>query len=98
MTSKSENQIELLASIRRMVELLNISKQDQWTRALNSALKDPEIRQNIERFILSLYGGVGSLNDVVLYVNGEADLDINNEFDALRTEIFDFCLKGIQDI
>lgn len=37
----------------------------------------------VERF-LGLYGGMGSLNDVILRVGGIADRDDNEQFDALR--------------
>lgn len=95
MTLESENQYKLLISIKRMAELLTLSKQHQWAATLTSPLTDPEIKPNLERFILSLYGGMGSLNDIVLYINGEANSEINDEFDDLRTSVFELCCKAL---
>jgi len=43
------------------------------------------------RDILSLYGGMGSLNDLVLYIEGVPDVKINDEFDVLRAAVYDLC-------
>lgn len=95
MTPKSDIQNELLVSIERMVELLTVCNQHQWGLTLTSALNQSSGSQNLERIILSLYGGMGSLNDVVLYKDGEPNLEINDEFDTLRTKVFDLCCKGL---
>lgn len=95
MTHESGIQIELLVSIKRMVELLTVCNQHQWGLALTTALNQSSGDQNLERTIISLYGGMGSLNDVVLYKDGEPDLAINDEFDTLRTKVFDLCCKGL---
>jgi hypothetical protein len=78
-----------------MAELLTLSKQHQWVVALTSTLNDSEIKPNLERFVLSLYGGMGSLNDIVLYVDGEANSEVNDEFDDLRTKVFELCCKAL---
>lgn len=38
-----------------------------------------------------MYGGMGSLNDIVLYKNGQPLIAENDEFDALRTELYNLC-------
>ena len=40
-----------------------------------------------------MYGGMGSLNDIVLYVNGRLSIEENNEFDVLRAQLYDLCKK-----
>lgn len=94
MTPETNINNELLGCIKRMAELLTACNQHQWGFALTSALNQSSGNQNVERIILSLYGGMGSLNDVVLYKDGEPNLAINEEFDTLRTKVFDLCFKG----
>lgn len=95
MTLESNAKDELLMSVKKMIELLTICNQHQWALALASTLSPVAGSQNLERTILSFYGGMGSLNDVVLYQAGEPNLAMNDEFDALRTKAFDLCCKGI---
>ncbi|WP_411675538.1 DUF6966 domain-containing protein [Achromobacter insolitus] len=40
---------------------------------------------------LSLYGGGGSLNDVVLYRDGKVLVAENGEFDLLRSKLYEIC-------
>ncbi|MGK6321064.1 DUF6966 domain-containing protein [Sphingomonas sp. DT-204] len=44
------------------------------------------------RTIIAMYGGSGSLNDVVLYRDGQPLAAENREFDALRSELYDLSL------
>ncbi len=39
--------------------------------------------------IVGMYGGMGSLNDVILYEGNKPLVDENEEFDALRSELFE---------
>jgi hypothetical protein len=43
--------------------------------------------------ILSMYGAVGSLNDIVLYKNGQLLLRESSELDELRSDLYDDCKK-----
>lgn len=43
--------------------------------------------------ILRLFGGVGSLNDLVLYLNGQPLIKENDELDKLRSEIYNACVS-----
>lgn len=75
-----------------MIDILRDCSVDEWSKALaqcqNSLLNDSEITLNT---ILSMYGGMGSLNDIVLYKDGEVVPQKNREFDALRTELYKLC-------
>lgn len=74
---------EIQNILLRIGELLTFSNRDDWA-SLISHLADkadgghssvcPEIRQT--------YGGMGSLNDIVLYKNGNLFCEENDEFDA----------------
>lgn len=80
--------------LKRMVELLRLGGVDDWAntfeRLRDELAVDPE---GVESKILSMYGGMGSLNDLVLYRNGQPLLAENNEFDALRTRLYESCQK-----
>ncbi len=41
------------------------------------------------RELNAMFGGMGSLNDVILYANGQPLVADNREFDSLRSELFD---------
>ncbi|WP_443217022.1 DUF6966 domain-containing protein [Pseudomonas sp. GM55] len=41
--------------------------------------------------LTSLYGGMGSINDVVLYENAKPLLDENNELQALLSDLYELC-------
>lgn len=41
--------------------------------------------------IISTFGGMGSLNDVVLYKSGQPLIAENTEFDELRSQLFRLC-------
>jgi hypothetical protein len=42
--------------------------------------------------IVSLYGGSGSINDIVLYEQAKPLLNENNELHALLAELYDACV------
>ncbi len=74
------------------IELLTQGGQLDWARCFI------RIKQNLKfsladskREILSMYGGMGSLNDVVLYADGAALISENNEFFDLKSELYDMC-------
>lgn len=41
--------------------------------------------------ILSMFGGIGSLNDIVLYKEGQPLSGENIELDVLRTRLYQLC-------
>ncbi|WP_442965738.1 MULTISPECIES: DUF6966 domain-containing protein [unclassified Pseudomonas] len=41
--------------------------------------------------LISLYGGMGSINDVVLYENAKPLLDENNELQGLLSDLHQLC-------
>ena len=77
----------------RMAELLRLGGIADWADdALenyhNEMAEEPNITTGR---ILSLYGGMGSLNDLVIYNNGIPLVDENNELDALRSQLYELC-------
>ncbi|WP_373429143.1 DUF6966 domain-containing protein [Achromobacter aegrifaciens] len=47
---------------------------------------------------LSMYGGSGSINDVVLYQDGKVLVAENCEFDCLRSRLYEMCKKKLNRI
>ena len=75
-----------------MAELLRIDGRNDWANALEKyhgeMANDPSV---IAEKIRAMYGGMGSLNDIVLYKNGQLLIAENDEFDALRLELYKLC-------
>lgn len=78
--------------LSRMAELLRLGGRADWAGALekyhNEIVSEPSATTGR---ILSLYGGMGSLNDLILYSNGTPLVNENNEFDALRSQLYEIC-------
>ncbi|QYM90832.1 MULTISPECIES: DUF6966 domain-containing protein [Dickeya] len=78
------------SKLKRMALLLNVGGYPDWANGLaelsDRLLFSPE---EVRTELLGLYGGMGSLNDLLLYKNGALLFDENKEFDSLRTEVFD---------
>ena len=74
-----------------MAALLSDYNEKQWAAALTrftARAADNEVKRDI----LRLYGGTGSLNDIVLHCADTTRMrDDNTEFDRLRTELFELC-------
>lgn len=85
---------ELEDHLMRAAELLSEHGQEPWARELarlaHEFRHDPE---EAARQTLGLFGGAGSLVDVVLYRDGHVALDANQALDDLRHEIFATCRR-----
>lgn len=82
---KNIQKIRLL--LKRVADLLRAASRDDWASALEGFLDKNEADVAVAE-ILSMYGGMGSLNDIVLYKDGQLLVDENIEFDALRVELY----------
>lgn len=78
--------------LTRMAELLRLGSRSDWAMALENQCS--EIASNPvagKVNILSMYGGMGSLNDLILYKNGQPLFMENNELDMLRSKLYELC-------
>lgn len=83
---------QLIDKIQKMAELLKVAKHLQWSNRLeNISNFFGEDENTAIRETLSLYGGMGSLNDLVLYTGKHPDGKLNDEFDSLRTAVYELC-------
>ena len=55
--------------------------------ALRETNSLPAGQREIARDILSAYGGMGSLNDLVIMVDGKADSEVNGHLEKLLREL-----------
>ena len=76
----------------RMEKLLSNSELLDWVNALSfchrELLNEPKSAKDK---IKSMYGGMGSLNDIVLYKDGQLLISENMEFDELREKLYGLC-------
>ena len=75
----------------RMIELLHAGEEGDWAAALNKVRKD--FKHDDFSYAASntafLYGGMGSLGDVVLYRDGKVLMPETNEFGLLREQLYE---------
>lgn len=83
---------EISSVLHQMAQLLLNGSWEQWADAYDKLSKkiilEPE---ETAREILASYGGMGSLNDVVLTKNGNPLNDENIQFDVLRSRLSVLC-------
>jgi hypothetical protein len=80
------------AVLARMTELCRVGGVGTWASALekarNAISTEPDATVSE---ILSMYGGMGSLNDIILYADGQPLIPENTELDELRSTLYSLC-------
>lgn len=87
---KNTDDIEL--TLERIAKILHSHQNKGWASAIEKHRS--EIIFSTETTIasiLAMYGGMGSLNDIVLYKDGQPLSSENTELDLLRTHLFQLC-------
>ena len=83
---------DIQVTLARMAELLRLGEINDWATALetmqNEIAVDPA---KTSAKILAMYGGMGSLNDLILYKGGQPLAKENTELDALRARLHALC-------
>lgn len=83
---------DIQATLARMAELLRVGGIDDWAAALETLGNEMAIDQvRTSGKILSMYGGMGSLNDLILYKDGQPLVKENVELDSLRVKLHTLC-------
>lgn len=76
----------------KMVGLLRPNNTGSWADILELCCRElPGNSVETANKILSMYGGMGSLNDIILYRSGQPLSKENTDFDDLRSELYDLC-------
>jgi hypothetical protein len=80
--------------LARMVELLRMGGSDNWATALQRHRADlADDMAGTAARICAMYGGMGSLNDVVLYKDSQIIGEQNDEFDNLRSKLYELAIN-----
>ncbi len=84
-----EKKTLIVQKMERMATLLELGGYAEWSASIFKLAKKYEIDPDDTKYIfLNFYGGMGSLNDLVLYRNGKVLMDENEEMDQLRSDLF----------
>ena len=87
-----KNIMHIEKTLKRMAYLFHESDLLDWANALEKLRQEIRVSPSVTvARILALYGGMGSLNDLVLYKNGRLLVAENVELDALRSELYQLC-------
>ena len=88
------NSIPMCAIMPRMSALLGAGNKEERAERLDEYRADMNHDYDLALSqIIELYGGMGSLTDIVLYCNGQPLIDENNEFAKLRTRLYELCMQ-----
>ncbi|MBX8547682.1 hypothetical protein K5D53_23920 [Pseudomonas cichorii] len=82
----------ILSVLEEMAALLDLAEIKDWSEALRRMRSYDESEASVlYNTVLRMYGGSGSLNDIVLYRGGKVLLHENDKFDELRSELYLLC-------
>ncbi|WP_152645402.1 DUF6966 domain-containing protein [Pseudomonas sp. 10-1B] len=88
-----KNISQITQIMARLSELLRLGSEDEWAARVDQCRMElPSDSSHVLSKILRLFGGMGSLTDVVLYRNGQPLLSENNELAELRTKLYELCM------
>ena len=86
---------KISSNIARTAALLRRFDHSQWAdRFEECSLALPQDKAYALSRLMSLYGGMGSINDVVLYENAKPLLDENNELQGLLSDLHQLCAES----
>lgn len=90
------NNIQKMETIlARMAELLRIGEDYDWASAFEKLREQIETDPDETAYRIRIsYGGMGSLNDIVLHRDAQPLIAENDEFDALRMELYKLCCES----
>ncbi len=87
---------ELNLLLKEMYYLLNSVKEEYWSRKIQDYLE--ENKDNLSE-VSSWYGGMGSLNDLIIsplnnhYIGTEKESILNEKLDDLRDRVYQYIKK-----
>jgi len=83
---------KISSNLGRTAALLRRFGHPQWADRLEEcSLALPQDTAYALSRLMSLYGGMGSINDVVLYENAKPLLDENNQLQGLLSDLHQLC-------
>jgi hypothetical protein len=90
-----KNLKEIEAILVRVSVLLRLGGKDEWADRIDDyqMLLARDAPNGISK-IIGLYGGMGSINDIVLYRKGQPLIKENNELDQLLSRLHELCVNA----
>ena len=76
--------------------LLEKSGEEHWANVFDKMafnLQENEINREMINDLLKMYGGMGSFNDLILYLRGVPEVEQNNYLEYLRTGLYKELIK-----
>lgn len=87
---KNIPKIQLVLS--NLTMLLQNGGENDWAHLLNQLNRNIEIDPDAAfSKLFSIFGGMGSFGDIVLYRDGQPLIAENNELSELRSNLYDLC-------
>ena len=88
-----KNKIEdLKSTIQELIELFEEQNLEHWSEMYKRILFYIDDDLEYAKYkIQSTIGGMGSMDDIVLYRNGDPLIKENNRLDYLRSKLYVFC-------
>jgi cobalamin-dependent methionine synthase I len=91
------NHHQIKQTLSQMADVLRQCERQEWADRLDAyRARLYADSQATVADIISLYGGMGSINDIVLYKNMQPRMAENQVFDQLRGQLFDLIRPGVQ--
>lgn len=82
----------LIKKLERLNVLLQSSDRTIWVDSIPKIIELLESDPDTAKYeLLRMLGGMGSLSDLVLYLNGQPLIEESDELDKLRSEIYNAC-------
>lgn len=86
------NTLEIKLTLVRMSELLHLGGYPDWSTSLKSLSDRAENKPDETcATVVGMFGGMGSLNDLVLYKGSLPLRQENEELDTLRAKLYSLC-------
>jgi hypothetical protein len=79
--------------LTKIADLLDAHGEADWAQAFRNFLSDYKNEPDLAKGkIRSVYGGMGSFNDIILHgPNGIPLRDENDDLDLMRSDLFELC-------
>lgn len=89
---------KIIILLEKCIQLLSENGEKRWTECLTRLMRhyiESDNKQEAASLIKKLYGGAGTLNDVVLHKDRKPLIEENNQLERARHELYEECIKKI---
>ncbi|HEY2567140.1 MAG TPA: hypothetical protein VGH95_05500 [Candidatus Aquirickettsiella sp.] len=96
MQEHTDKKDKIILLLEESIKLLSKNNQKRWAEGLMCLMRHyikSDNKQEAASLIKKLYGGAGTLNDVVLHKDRKPLIEENNQLEKLLNELYDECNK-----